>query len=206
MTTTRKSDRRSTGRTAGLLLAAGAGRRYGMPKALVRRGERPLVEWAARTLREGGCAPVVVVLGAAAEEVHEQADLLDALIVDNPDWPTGMGSSLRAGLAALAATDAESTVVLLVDTPGITPAAVRRLTAAGSTTTSLAVATYHGERGHPVLLGREHWPGVAELAVGDVGARPYLRRHQVREIPCADIADGRDIDTNIDVPTQDGGR
>ena len=56
------------------------------------------------------------------------------------------------------------------------------------------MATYHGQRGHPVLLGRNHWAGVAEVAVGDVGARPYLARHAVREVPCEDIAVGEDMD------------
>lgn len=70
---------------AGLLLAAGGGRRYGMPKALVRQGEKLLVERAAETLRAGGCAPIVVVLGAAADRVRAEADLGDALIVVNPD-------------------------------------------------------------------------------------------------------------------------
>jgi CTP:molybdopterin cytidylyltransferase MocA len=177
---------------AGLLLAAGAGRRYGMPKALVRRDGRLLVERAAATLHDGGCAPVVVVLGAAAERVRAATSLRHVVV--NPDWATGMGSSLRAGLAALAATDAEAAVVLLVDQPGITAAAVRRL-AALSAPDALAMAGYAGRRGHPVLLGRDHWAGVAALATGDVGARPYLSAHPVRIVPCADVADDRDVDT-----------
>jgi CTP:molybdopterin cytidylyltransferase MocA len=177
---------------AGLLLAAGAGRRYGMPKALVRRDGRLLVEHAAATLRDGGCAPVVVVLGAAADQVQAEARLGRAVV--NPDWPTGMGSSLRAGLAALAATEAEAAVVLLVDQPGITAAAVRRLVALSGPDV-LAMAGYAGRRGHPVLLGRDHWAGVAALATGDVGARPYLSAHPVRIVPCEDVADDRDVDT-----------
>ncbi|NGO73607.1 nucleotidyltransferase family protein, partial [Streptomyces boncukensis] len=87
---------------AGLLLAAGGGRRLGgRPKALLPYRGRPLVEHAVRVLREGGCAPVYVVLGAAAEEVWERARLPGAVLVDNPGWPAGMGTSLRAGLAAL---------------------------------------------------------------------------------------------------------
>ncbi len=178
---------------AGLLLAAGAGRRYGMPKALVRHGEHLLVEHALKTLDNGGCTPLVVVLGAATDQVRGEADLSAATVVVNPDWEAGMGSSLRVGLAALRDTAAEATIVLLVDTPGVTPAAVGRLAAAGGHD-ALAVATYHGERGHPVLLGRDHWAGVAELAVGDVGARPYLRSHPPTEVPCEDVADGEDLD------------
>ncbi|MGH3716208.1 MAG: nucleotidyltransferase family protein [Micromonosporaceae bacterium] len=178
---------------AGLLLAAGAGRRYGMPKALVDHGGRLWVDRAAQTLRDGGCAPVVVVLGAQAAQVRLAAELSGVTVVVNQQWATGMGSSLRAGLAALEPTAADAAVVMLVDTPDVTAAAVARL-AASAGPAGLAVATYHGERGHPVLLGREHWAGVAESAIGDVGARPYLAGHPTQEVPCEDIADGADLD------------
>src|SRR5882672_1274723 len=104
---------------AGLVLAAGGGRRYGGPKALVRHEGSLLVERAVRTVREAGCAPVVVVLGAAAAEVRASAQLGDVIVVENETWKSGMGSSLRVGLEALGGTDAESAVVLLVDTPGV---------------------------------------------------------------------------------------
>lgn len=181
--------------TGGILLAAGAGRRYGLPKALVERAGRLLVESALATLRSAGCDPVVVVLGAEIETVRQRADLTGATVVDNPDWARGMGSSLRAGLATLAATSAEQTIVLLVDTPGITPAALRRVVRYRDRG-ALVIATYHGRPGHPVLLGRNHWPGVTRAAVGDVGARRYLRDHAERVITveCGDIADGSDLD------------
>jgi CTP:molybdopterin cytidylyltransferase MocA len=179
--------------TAGLVLAAGEGRRYGMPKALVSLAGRLLVERALVTLREGGCDPLAVVLGAAADEVRARADLGAALVVGNPDWATGMGSSLRAGLAALADTPAVAVAVLLVDTPGITPAAVARVLGHGGPD-ALAAASYQGRQGHPVLLGRAHWAGVAALATGDRGARPYLAGHAVTLVPCDDVADGTDLD------------
>jgi CTP:molybdopterin cytidylyltransferase MocA len=181
---------------AGLLLAAGAGRRYGMPKALVRLGGRLLVERGAETLREGGCDPVVVVLGAAADRVRAEARLGTAIVVENPEWPTGMGSSLVRGLRATLDLGVDAALVLLVDLPGMTPAAVRRVAALASPD-SLAMAGYGPRRGHPVLLGRAHWAGVAAAATGDVGARPYLSAHAdaVRVIPCQDVADDRDVDT-----------
>lgn len=182
---------------AGLLLAAGAGRRYGMPKALARLGGgRLLVERGAATLREGGCDPVVVVLGAAADRVRAEASLGDAIVVDNPRWPTGMGSSLGLGLRAALELGVEAALVLLVDLPGVTPAAVRRVAALASPD-ALVMAGYGPRRGHPVLLGREHWAGVAAAATGDVGARPYLVAHSaaVRVVPCDDVADDRDVDT-----------
>ena len=183
------------------MLAAGGGRRYGGPKALVRRDGELLVERAVATARDAGCAPIFVVLGASAAEVREQASLGDVTIVDNAGWKTGMASSLKAGLAALAATDAEATIVLLVDTPGVTPEAVRRVAAkAGSD--ALVTATYGNRRGHPVLLGRDHWAGVTTLATADVGARAYLtaRAAQVVAVACEDISD----DTDVDIPEPAG--
>ncbi|WP_245855034.1 nucleotidyltransferase family protein [Micromonospora wenchangensis] len=184
---------------AGLVLAAGAGRRYGRPKALVERDGQLLVERASATARDGGCRPVVTVLGAAAPAVRARADLGAAIVIDNPGWATGMGSSLRAGLAALWATEAVAVIVLLVDMPGVTPEAVRRLTVLASPD-ALAMAGYGSHRGHPVLLGRAHWADVAALAVGDVGARPYLRDRaaDLRVVPCGDIASGADLDTDQD--------
>ncbi len=183
---------------AGLVLAAGAGRRYGMPKALVEIGGRLLVERATATLREAGCAPVVVVLGAGAARVRERADLGDATVVVNADWASGMGSSLRAGLAALEPTGADAVVVMLVDTPGVTAAAVR-LVLGYAGPGALVTATYHGQPGHPVLLGRAHWPGIAALAAGDVGARRYLAAHPdlVTAVPCEAVADGTDLDEPV---------
>lgn len=187
-------------RLAGLVLAAGAGRRFGMPKALVRHHGRLLVERAVEVAVAAGCAPVVVVLGAAAAEIRAAADLGGAVAVDNPDWESGMGSSLRAGLAALAATGADAAVVLLVDMPGVTAAAVRRVGSLADAD-ALAMAGYGERRGHPVLLGRSHWTAIAQAAVGDIGARPYLRRHaaEVRVVPCGDVADDGDIDTPADI-------
>jgi nicotine blue oxidoreductase len=179
----------------GVVLAAGAGRRYGQPKALVTYDGRLLVERAVATLSDGGCAEVLVILGAAADEVRARADLGRTTTIVNPDWDTGMGSSLRTALSAVASTGADAVVILLVDTPGVTPAAVRRV-AAYAAPAALAIATYGGQPGHPVLLGREHWAGAAEVAIGDVGARRYLAAHdvQVTHVPCDDIADGEDLD------------
>lgn len=183
---------------AGLLLAAGAGRRYGMPKALVRYRGRLFVELAADALHDGGCAPVVVVLGALADDVRTTAALSGSSLVDNPDWAAGMGTSLRVGLSALGG-DATAVIVLPVDTPGVTTDAIRRL-AAMAEPDALARATYDGVPGHPVLIGRNHWAGVAELADGDEGARPYLARHDVTAVPCEDVASGADVDRPEDLP------
>jgi nicotine blue oxidoreductase len=188
-------------RVAGLVLAAGGGSRYGSPKALVRLRGRLLVERAAELLAAGGCDPVVVVLGAAADQVLAAARLprTGVRTVVNPDWPTGMGSSLRVGLAAVPAA-AEAVVVTLVDTPGLGPESVRRLVAAGGPD-GAAQATYGGRRGHPVLLGRTVIAEVAAAATGDRGAGPWLAAHpeRVRLVPCDGTGDPRDVDVPDDL-------
>jgi CTP:molybdopterin cytidylyltransferase MocA len=181
-------------RVAGVVLAAGGGRRYGMPKALAEFEGSLLVERAVRTAR-AVCDPVLVVLGAQAVEVTQRADLAGAVVLANPDWETGMASSLRAGLDGLRALPGriDAALVLLVDMPGMTPAALTRM-AQEAGPGALAVATYDGVRGHPVLLGREHWAGVAATAVGDEGARRYLAAHDVLEVDCTGLADPADLD------------
>ncbi|QKW10079.1 nucleotidyltransferase family protein [Streptomyces sp. NA04227] len=200
--TYREQAYRPPAEVAGLVLAAGGGQRLGgRPKALLVHEGRTLVERAARALHAGGCAPVHVVLGAASHEVRRHAVLGRCVLVENPDWEEGMGSSLRAGLDALAATRAGAALVLLVDQPGIGAEAVRRVVSAYEDPGSLATATYEGRRGHPVLLGRAHWRAVGESAVADRGARDHLRAQgaAVREVECADVAECHDIDTEADL-------
>ncbi|MFF8991053.1 NTP transferase domain-containing protein [Streptomyces sp. NPDC014983] len=191
-----------TGEVAGLVLAAGGGRRLGgRPKALLAHRRRPLVEHAVGVLRTAGVGRIHVVLGAGAEEVRARADLGGCVLVDNPDWAEGMGSSLRAGLASLARTDARAALVSLVDQPGIGPEAVARVLSAYGGGDTLVSAAYDGTRGHPVLFGAAHWAGIAAAATGDRGARAYLKAHErdIRLVECADAAEPYDIDTEADL-------
>jgi CTP:molybdopterin cytidylyltransferase MocA len=165
-----------------------------VPKALLRLDNRPLIERALAHLVDGGCEPVIVVLGASAERVRVEADLGGATIVVNEGWESGMGSSLISGLRALTQTGADAAIVTLVDLPGMTAAAVKRFVAL-SGRDALAAATYDGRRGHPVLLGQSHWEGVCATAQGDQGARDYLRAQEVRLVPCEDVANPADLDT-----------
>jgi nicotine blue oxidoreductase len=213
----------TNGEVAALLLAAGGGRRLGgRPKALLPYDGRPLVEHAVAVLRAGGCGPVHVVLGAAADEVEARADLAGCVIVRNPHWEEGMGSSLRAGLASLAghppapeaATGTQDTaeaarpsaaLISLVDQPGIGAESVARVLAAARAAddlvSALVSAMYDGRRGHPVLIGAARWAGVAAGAGEDRGARTYLREHaeQTVLVECADVGDPADIDTPADL-------
>ncbi len=224
---------------AGLLLAGGAGRRFGGPKALVRLDGELLVERGVRLLRDGGCAPVVVVLGAQAERVRAVAEL--PIVVVAEDWATGMGASLRAGLAALAGAehgavtgaehgavtgaehveltgaehaaltgaehaaltgaDIDACVVALVDQPLVGAAAITRLRAAYAAGATAAVATYGGRPRNPVLLDRSTWSAVSRAAVGDTGARGWLRAHPgaVSPVACDGTGSPDDLDTPEDL-------
>ncbi|SES10424.1 nicotine blue oxidoreductase [Streptomyces sp. yr375] len=186
----------------GLLLAAGGGRRLGgRPKALLEHRGRPLVEHAVEVLRTAGCTRVHVVLGAAADTVRARARLAGCVIVPNPEWAQGMGTSLRAGLASLAGTGARAALVSLVDQPGIGPEAVARVRAGYEDESSLVSAAYDGVRGHPVLFGAAHWAGIGASATGDRGARAYLTEHQaaIMLVECGDVARPFDIDTPEDL-------
>jgi len=202
---------------AGILLAAGDGTRLGQPKATVELGGLTLAERGVRLLRDGGADPVLVVTGAVPVEVP------GTLSVHNPDWASGMGSSLVAGLRALAdgppvndaaandarANDAAShdgrgvsaVVIALADQPLIGPEAVRRLVAAHDAGATVAVAAYAGKPRNPVLIDRVHWAAVLETAGGDTGARPFLRMHPdlVTLVECGDVGSPDDIDTPEDL-------
>jgi CTP:molybdopterin cytidylyltransferase MocA len=177
------------GIVVGIVLAAGAGRRFGRPKALVEyQGER-LVDRSVRLLRDGGCDRILVVAGAAPLTVA------GATVVDNPDWDSGMGSSVRTGLAAGGSADAA--VLVPVDTPFLGADAVRRVIAAYRDGASVAAATYGGKRGHPVLIAATHWEAVRVTAVGDVGARVFLTQNPglITPVPCDGTGRPDDVDT-----------
>jgi CTP:molybdopterin cytidylyltransferase MocA len=186
-------------RCAALVLAAGEGSRLGRPKALVLLGGELLVDRTVRTAHEAGCDPVVVVLGASAQDVVATAALPGALVLVNDAWPDGMGASLRVGLRALAEIGAESAVVLLVDQPRVTADLVRRIATAPAA--RAVAASYGGRLGNPVRLHAAIWDDVCASAVGDVGARAWMRTHpdDVEAVACDDLGSDDDIDTAEDL-------
>jgi len=183
--------------TAGLVLAAGAGKRFGQPKALVEYDGRSLLDRAVATLRAGGCRQVLAVLGAGAEQALSAATEAFTPVL-NRRWGQGLSTSLKAGLAALPERY-DGVVVTLVDQPRIEAEAVRRLIAAAEEGVAVAIAVYGGRRGHPMYFAREHLGAIAAEAVGDRGARDFIAANPdlVREVECP--GDPFDIDTPADL-------
>ncbi len=169
----------------GIVLAAGAGTRMGMPKALV----PGWLDRACATLLDGGCDRVVVVLGAApATPIPEDAAITSVLAAD---WAQGMSHSLVAGLRAASSnsTSTDAALVTLVDLPTLPAEVVSRvLEAAGD----LRQAVFSGRPGHPVYIASSHWAAIEPA--GDRGARDYLVAHGVAEVECGDLWDGLDVD------------
>jgi molybdenum cofactor cytidylyltransferase len=171
----------------GVLLAAGAGRRYGKPKVLVD-------DWlgiAVNALRDGGCGGVVLVLGAA-----DVPPLIGVTAVSAPDWHRGLSASVRTGLAAAGALRADVAVLHVIDTPDVGAEVVARVVDRASKSRSgLTRAYFAGRPGHPVALARRHWNAALAGITGDTGLGAYLRtRPDVDIVDCGDIASGRDID------------
>lgn len=192
----------------------------GVPKALLHTdaGET----WSSRAVRvllDGGCRTVLVVTGAAHEEVQDNLPADDRVChVHAPRWDEGMGESLRTGLDYLVhaargrAIDpaleppGQAALVTLVDLPDVDERAVARVlehwTVGGERDEALLRATYDDRPGHPVLLGAAHWRRLLTVLRGDVGAQRYFDldddhppARRLHEVDCTDLATGRDVDT-----------
>jgi CTP:molybdopterin cytidylyltransferase MocA len=163
---------------AAVVLAAGAGSRFGGPK------QQLLLPAVLDALRASFVGEIVVVTGAHAVET-------DARVVECADWERGPGASLRCGLRALSA-DAEAAVVVLADGPDLSPIAVDRVVGAWrGGAGDVVAASYGGDRGHPVVLGRAAW----EL-VPDEGARAL----EPALVACDDLGPPGDVDFADEVP------
>jgi molybdenum cofactor cytidylyltransferase len=173
---------------AGLVLAAGAGTRFGGTKQLADLRGRPLLSYAVDAMT-AAVPRVVVVLGHAAEEIARRVALPEVVVCE--DWARGQAYSLRAGVAALAGADA--VVVTLGDQPFITPAVITGALEQLDGHDAVR-AVYGGVPGHPVVLGRRVLDAVPELS-GDAGARELLARFRVRRWEAGHLADATDIDT-----------
>jgi molybdenum cofactor cytidylyltransferase len=180
-----------------LVLAAGCGTRFSATrnKLLEDVGGRPMVRRTVEAALASRARCVIVITGHAHANIETALADLPVLFVHNPDYASGMASSLRAGLTQ--AMDSGGALVLLGDMPRVTATTIDRLIAAFENTspTCMAVApVYHGQRGNPVLIARNLFPRLATLS-GDEGARRILCSVPVLDLPIEDAAIVNDIDT-----------
>jgi nicotine blue oxidoreductase len=183
-----------------IVLAAGAGSRFGGGKLLAEYRGRPLIEATLLGLREAPVDETIVVVGNDAEGLRGLCESYGVHLAENPAWAEGMATSVKKGLAACSP-DADAAVVVLGDQPLVGAKAVERLVEAYEGGAAVAVATYGGERRNPALFTRGTWPMLEEELSGDEGARGFLRSHpeMVTEVPCDDVADPTDVDTVEDL-------
>ena len=174
----------------------------GMPKALMRTpaGE-PWLHLSVAMLNSAGCDPIIVVLGAGADEAKallppssstSSAPNARVEIVVADRWADGMSQSVRAGIGAAAG---RAVLIALVDMPDLPGTVINRLLAEPITATSLRQAVFGGIPGHPVLIGQAHWRALLGNLSGDRGARAFLAANGITELECGDLYDGHDQDT-----------
>ena len=163
---------------AAVVLAAGTASRFGEPK------QRLLLPGVLERLAQTSLEDIVVVAGA-----HE-LDPGEGRLVECPEWERGPGASLRCGLSALSP-DTEAAVVCLADGPNLAPAAVERVVAAWrGGEREVVAASYDGNRGHPVVLGRDAWESVPDEG---------MRALPAVLVPCDDLGAPGDVDSPGDL-------
>jgi len=191
--------------TAGVVLAAGSGSRFGGAKQLAELDSKPLLEHALRAVEAVPAIDrVVVVLGSRADEVRAGVDFGGTEVVVCEDWETGQSASLRKGIAAIAG-DAQAAVITLGDMPRVTAQVIALFAdiAGEHGARARARAVYNGVPGHPVVLGSAYFGAVADIE-GDVGARHLLRRIGVFKIECSHLCSAIDVDTPADLESLRG--
>jgi molybdenum cofactor cytidylyltransferase len=162
-----------------VILAAGSSSRMGRPKQTLQYQGQSLLTRAVVAALEATCRPVVVVTGAHAELSRRELDQLDVREAFNPDWETGIGSSVRAGIESLIRIDANVTavVLLLCDQPHVTSDVIAGLLAAHHTTGQPIIASAYGESfGVPALFTRTLFTELRQLT-GTSGAKEIIKRH-----------------------------
>jgi molybdenum cofactor cytidylyltransferase len=200
---------------AGIILAAGEAKRFGQPKQLLDWRGKPFVRAVAETALAAGLSPVVVVMGANAEQVDATVKDLPVRIVRNVEWQSGQSSSIKAGVAAIdypppSLRDTSSisyrngggrvgaSIFLLADQPQVTPTVLRALVERHSVDLSPIVAPQvQGQRANPVLFDQVTFPALMSLT-GDVGGRAIFSKFPVTYLPWHDENLLADIDTPED--------
>lgn len=179
---------------AGIVLAAGAGTRFGGGKQLAELDGRPMLEHPLEAMAAAGLDRVLVILGAAADEIQSGVHLHGAEPVLCERWEEGQSASLACGLALVE--DADAVVVTLGDQPRVPAEAIRRIVAARGEGATAVRATYGGEPGYPLLLEHELHGRLRDVT-GDRGARNLLMSVPTRQVSCDDLGAGESVDTPV---------
>jgi nicotine blue oxidoreductase len=190
-----------------ILLAAGAGSRFGGGKLTAIFDGKPLISHPLEALRDASVDETVVVVGADAARLREICEPCGVRVVENPDWEQGQSTSVRVGIEAMTS-EARAAVILLGDQPLVTAGAVAKLVEAFEDGAEVAVATYEGRRRNPVLFARSVWTKLVDELSGDEGARSFLRKHPklVVEVACDEVGNPADVDTEEDLRRVEGMR
>lgn len=173
---------------AALILAAGASTRFGSPKQLARLRDETLLDRAVRTAGQAELSPIIVVLGAHAQEIRSVCHLSSAHVVLNPAWESGMASSIHCGMEALAlhSHPVAGCIVMTCDMPAVTAEHLRRL----ANHKEIVASGYAGRRGVPAFFPASIFHALAILE-GDLGARELIQAAPAVDLPHGDL----DIDT-----------
>jgi molybdenum cofactor cytidylyltransferase len=194
-------------RFGAIVLAAGGSTRMGATKQLLRIGGTSLVARAADAAIGSGARPVAVVVGADAESVRAEISGKEVLAAHNPDWATGLASSIRVGLSALLGAEPEldAVVVAPCDQPALSSDTIARLASVHQSSGLIAAARFGGRNGAPAVFGREHFPMLSKLG-GDEGARRILNSNDglVSSLDLPEL--GTDLDTPADYAAWTGAR
>lgn len=178
-----------------IVLAAGNSSRLGQPKQLLPHENGTLVEHAVRIASDAGCSPIVVVTGAVEEPIRQRVSG-SAIVAHNADWSTGMGSSIRVGVASLlqTASACERVLILLSDQPALDVATLARLLQAWEhSDRPMAACRYGDSIGPPCGFARPRFDALSKIAPQQ-GAKALLRPPE--EVATIDWTEGAfDVDT-----------
>lgn len=181
---------------AGIILAAGASKRMGAVKLLLPFGRSPLLERVLDNARRSMLEPIIVVLGHEAETIRQRINFKRAQIRLNPEYHTGLSSSLRVGIQSLPK-ETDGAMFLLGDQPLVSSKTINCLFEVFHQHASrLIIPTYQGKRGNPVVVPRSIFNAVQQIT-GDTGARVLFHRlkEQIREVEVSDPGIHLDVDT-----------
>jgi len=191
-------------KVAGVILAAGAASRMGQPKLLLPWQGQALIRQAVITAQMAGLDPIVVVTGAAAQEMQAALNGLDVQLAHNPDWFSGQSSSVRVGIRALPEVT-QAAIFLLGDQPFVTAELLQALVSEFAKSRPTILAPFVGEkRSNPVLFGRSVFEAMCGLQ-GDAGARSLFGQYPPSRMPWPDERLLFDVDTPEDYQKLIGG-